>query len=179
MSRRQLAMGGSQWPLVGLHTSGSAHSPPVVQPGTQVPPEQICAGASGHSASLLHVIIGGVTIGQSPTPGVQQWPVVGLQVSPLTQTLGLTVQPASQVCVATRQMTSGGSQSSSPSHWAPMPPPSHSPVAALHCEPATHELGSETQPGTQRPSAEQMVSGGEQSREVAQPSVPTMSVRLQ
>ena len=62
-----------------------------------MPPEQIWAGASGHSASLLHVIVGGVIIGQSPTPGVQQWPVSGLQVSSLAQTPGLTVQPASQV----------------------------------------------------------------------------------
>src|SRR6516165_4753542 len=101
MSRAQVAIGGSQWPLVGLHTSGSAHSPPVVQPATQTPPEQSCAGAFGHSESLLHVIIGGVTIGQPLTPGVQRWPLAGLHVSSLAQTAGLTVQPASQVWVAT------------------------------------------------------------------------------
>src|SRR4051794_21140144 len=106
MSRAQVAIGGSQCPLVGLQMSGRAHKPPVAQPATQTPPEQILVGASGHSESLLHVITGGMMTGQPATPGVQQWPVVGLQVSSLAQTPGLTVQPASQVCVATRQMTS-------------------------------------------------------------------------
>jgi hypothetical protein len=170
--------GVRQWPLSTSQTRPAGQAPAAAQPGTHCPPEQMLAGAPGHSASPLHERVGGGGSGQPATPGRQQWPVSGSQTSPSTQT-GLTVQPGWQLWSAVRQTRSGGSQPSSVLHEEPMAPPAHSPVAATHSEPPTQSAGSARHERTQRRSAEQMLAGGLQSRAVAQPRLATMSLRLQ
>ena len=124
MSRAHI--GVVQWPVVGSQVSGGEQLPPWAHPGTQVPPEQMLAGALGHSASLLQLVGGGIMgAGQPALPGVQQWPVVGLQTVPLEQSR-LMVQPGEHRPLGL-QTRSGGSQSwSLAQRWAV--PPVHSPV---------------------------------------------------
>jgi hypothetical protein len=171
MSRAHL--GGVQCPVVGSQVSGAVQ-PAEAQPGTQVPPEQMLAGALGHSASLLHIGGGGIGVGQPALPGVQQWPVVGLHTVPLEQSR-LMVQPGEQM-PAVLHTRSGGSQSLSPAQLLAVPP-MQVPVSGSQLAPLMHNVGLPTQPVTQRPSGEQIVDGGRQSLDVLHNSEPTTSVR--
>jgi hypothetical protein len=162
-----------QWPLTASHTCGAVQ-PVDKQPGTQVPPEQMLAGAPTHSESVLQPALASGRSGHVDEKPSQQRPLIGSQRKPGAQN-PLTVQPATHDCVEVRHTRSGGSQSLS--MWQTVDgPPLHSPVCASQVAAAGQASGLATQPGTQRPSALQTVAGGAQSLEKLQVSEPTSVV---